>query len=69
MSGDKNWKVRFFEGGNYWRREKLPSDFSLGFPPAKIALFEIFDACRVNGPVVTLAIRRPTGFDEAIVQA
>lgn len=68
MSGDKNWKVRFLKGGIIGGG-KLPSDFSLGFSPAKIALFEIFDACRVNGPVVTLAIRRPTGFDEAIVQA
>ena len=64
----KELESEIFEGGIIGGG-KLPSDFSLGFSPAKIALFEIFDACRVNGPVVTLAIRRPTGFDEAIVQA
>lgn len=41
----------------------------LGLPPAEIALLEVFNVGRVDGPVVALSVGGATRLNEAVIEA
>lgn len=46
----------------------MPADLALGFPAPEVALLEVVHVGRVYGPIVALAVGRPTGLDETVVE-
>ena len=46
----------------------MSPDLTLSPPPAEVSLLEVTLTSRVNRPVVTLAIDRPSSLDEAVIE-
>ena len=44
------------------------ADFTLGLASPEVALLEVFNVGRMNGPVVALAVSTAAGLDEAVVE-
>jgi len=46
----------------------VSADLALGFPAPEVALLEVVHVGRVYGPIVALAVGRPPGLDETVVE-